>query len=57
VNLYIANGGVVAPAFGDDKRGDEDARAVLQKAFPDREVPVLLPFFSTCRRQTNLFLN
>jgi hypothetical protein len=47
----------VAPAFGDDKRGDEDARAVLQKAFPDREVPVLLPFFSTCRRQTNLFLN
>ncbi|CAL5031576.1 unnamed protein product [Urochloa decumbens] len=37
VNFYIANGGIVAPAFGDDKR-DKEAYAVLQKAFPDREV-------------------
>ncbi|TVT98356.1 hypothetical protein EJB05_56360, partial [Eragrostis curvula] len=36
VNLYVANGGVVAPAFGDAR--DAEARAVLQKAFPDREV-------------------
>ncbi|CAL5026999.1 unnamed protein product [Urochloa decumbens] len=37
VNFYIANGGIVAPAFG-DKQWDEEACAVLQKAFPDREV-------------------
>uniref|UniRef100_A0A0D9W5Z3 Agmatine deiminase n=1 Tax=Leersia perrieri TaxID=77586 RepID=A0A0D9W5Z3_9ORYZ len=36
VNFYIANGGIVAPAFGD--KWDEEARAVLQKAFPDHEV-------------------
>lgn len=36
VNFYIANGGIVAPAFGD--KWDEEACAVLQKAFPDHEV-------------------
>lgn len=37
VNFYIANGGIVAPSFGDDK-WDKEAYAVLQKAFPDHEV-------------------
>ncbi|KAL6650874.1 hypothetical protein ACP70R_009799 [Stipagrostis hirtigluma subsp. patula] len=37
VNFYIANRGIIAPAFGDNK-WDEEARKVLQKAFPDHEV-------------------
>jgi agmatine deiminase len=37
VNFYIGNGGVVAPAFGDEK-WDEEARKVLQEAFPELEV-------------------
>jgi len=37
VNFYLANGGIIAPAFGDKQRDDE-AREVLQKAFPDYEV-------------------
>ncbi|GJN02642.1 hypothetical protein PR202_ga20014 [Eleusine coracana subsp. coracana] len=36
VNFFVANGGVVAPAFGDERDGE--ARALLQKEFPDREV-------------------
>jgi len=36
VNFYIANGGIVMPRFG--VPGDERARAVIQAAFPDREV-------------------
>lgn len=36
VNFYIANGGIIAPAFGD--RWDEEARKVLEKAFPNHEV-------------------
>ena len=36
VNFYIANGGVVMPSFG--VPGDARARAVIQAAFPDREV-------------------
>jgi agmatine deiminase len=36
VNFYIANGGIVAPSFG--VPGDARARAVIQAAFPDREV-------------------
>lgn len=36
VNFYIANGGIVMPRFG--VAGDARARAVLQAAFPDREV-------------------
>ncbi|KAK3141988.1 hypothetical protein QOZ80_4BG0340720 [Eleusine coracana subsp. coracana] len=37
VDFYIANGGIIAPAFGDDKR-DKEACQVLQKAFPEHEV-------------------
>ncbi|KAL6845774.1 hypothetical protein ACP4OV_024349 [Aristida adscensionis] len=37
VNFYIANGAIIAPAFGDDKR-DKEAQKVLQKTFPDHEV-------------------
>jgi len=37
VNFYIANGGIVAPAFGDEKR-DKEACQVLQKAFPGHGV-------------------
>uniref|UniRef100_A0A453KPX7 Agmatine deiminase n=1 Tax=Aegilops tauschii subsp. strangulata TaxID=200361 RepID=A0A453KPX7_AEGTS len=36
VNFYIANGGVVAPAFGD--KWDEEARKILEKVFPKHEV-------------------
>jgi agmatine deiminase len=36
VNFYIANGGIVMPSFG--VPGDARARAVIQAAFPDREV-------------------
>ena len=35
-NFYIANGGIVAPTFGDPS--DEPALAVLRRAFPEREV-------------------
>jgi hypothetical protein len=41
VNFYIANGGIVAPAFGDIPR-DTAAEKVLQAAFPDREVIFIL---------------
>ncbi|KAK1683717.1 hypothetical protein QYE76_044565 [Lolium multiflorum] len=37
VNFYPANGGIIAPAFGDNQRDDE-AREVLKKAFPEYEV-------------------
>ncbi|GJN27334.1 hypothetical protein PR202_gb15349 [Eleusine coracana subsp. coracana] len=37
VNFYIANGGIIAPAFGDGK-WDKEACQVLQKAFPEHEV-------------------
>lgn len=37
VNFYIANGGVVMPAFGDRKR-DDAARGTLQELFPSRHV-------------------
>jgi agmatine/peptidylarginine deiminase len=53
VNLYIANGGVVAPALGDDKREDEEARAALQKAFPDREVMYSTLFGFASKRQAS----
>lgn len=36
VNFYIANGSVVMPGFGDP--ADEEARCILQKLFPDRQV-------------------
>ncbi|CAM0904276.1 unnamed protein product [Alopecurus aequalis] len=37
VNFYPANGGIIAPAFG-DKQQDDEAHEVLRKAFPDHEV-------------------
>lgn len=37
VNFYIANGGVVMPAFGDQRR-DERARGVLGELFPRRKI-------------------
>lgn len=40
VNFYIANGAIIAPAFGVPT--DEPARAVLERLFPEREV-VMLP--------------
>jgi agmatine deiminase len=36
VNFYIANGGIVMPSFG--VPGDARARAVVQAAFPEREI-------------------
>jgi len=36
INFYIANGGIVMPAFGDPH--DAPARAQLQALFPEREV-------------------
>lgn len=36
VNFFIANGGVVAPIFGDP--ADAEALAALREAFPDRDV-------------------
>ena len=36
INFYVANGGVVMPAYG--VPGDARARAVVEKAFPDRTV-------------------
>ncbi len=36
VNYYIANGGIVMPAFGDSQ--DVAAQSVLKQAFPDRRV-------------------
>ena len=40
VNFYIANGAIIAPAFG--TKTDASARFVLTKLFPDREV-VMIP--------------
>lgn len=37
VNFYIANGGIIAPQFG-DKKWDNEAVRVLSEAFPDYEV-------------------
>lgn len=37
VNFYIANGGVVMPAFN-DRRRDDAARSIVQSLFPDRIV-------------------
>lgn len=41
VNFYIANGGIIAPKFGDDKR-DQEAYDVLKRAFPNHEVILIL---------------
>lgn len=37
VNFYIANGGIVMPAFGDVRR-DEQARGLIAELFPRRKV-------------------
>jgi agmatine deiminase len=37
VNFYIANGGVVMPAFGDTRR-DEQARGTIGELFPRRKI-------------------
>ena len=36
INFYVANGGVFMPAYG--APGDEPARRIIERAFPDREV-------------------
>ena len=40
VNFYIANGAIIAPAFGVET--DEPARATLARLFPEREI-VMIP--------------
>ncbi len=40
VNFYIANGAIIAPAFGVPT--DDRAREVLARLFPDREI-VMVP--------------
>ncbi|KAL5987509.1 hypothetical protein ACLOJK_035257, partial [Asimina triloba] len=40
INFYIANGGIIAPAFGDEKR-DKEAFHVLSSAFPTHEVVMI----------------
>ncbi|KAK1295937.1 Agmatine deiminase [Acorus calamus] len=37
INFYIANGGIIAPAFGDDRR-DKEAFDALSSAFPNHQV-------------------
>jgi len=37
VNFYLANGGIVAPKYGDQK-GDERAYRTLSQVYPDRKV-------------------
>ncbi|KAG1327498.1 EMB1873-like protein [Cocos nucifera] len=40
VNFYIANGGIIAPAFGDEK-WDQEAYNVLKAAFPSHKVVMI----------------
>ncbi|XP_077237704.1 porphyromonas-type peptidyl-arginine deiminase family protein isoform X2 [Tasmannia lanceolata] len=40
VNFYIANGAIIAPAFGDEKR-DREAYSVLTLAFPNHDVVMI----------------
>ncbi|ONK79387.1 uncharacterized protein A4U43_C01F5840 [Asparagus officinalis] len=40
VNFYIANGGIIAPAFGDEK-WDKEAFHVLSSAFPEHKVVMI----------------
>ncbi|XP_010905762.1 agmatine deiminase [Elaeis guineensis] len=40
VNFYIANGGIIAPAFGDEK-WDQEAYNVLKSAFPSHKVVMI----------------
>ena len=36
INFYVANGGIVMPAY--DAPGDEPARRILERTFPDHEI-------------------
>ena len=36
INFYVANGGIVMPCY--DAPGDEPARRIVERAFPEREV-------------------
>ncbi|PKA63087.1 Agmatine deiminase [Apostasia shenzhenica] len=40
VNFYIANGGIIAPAFG-DKKWDENAFCLLSSVFPNHKVVMI----------------
>uniref|UniRef100_A0A1D1YST1 Agmatine deiminase n=1 Tax=Anthurium amnicola TaxID=1678845 RepID=A0A1D1YST1_9ARAE len=40
INFYIANGGIIAPAFG-DKKWDGEALRVLSMAFPNHKVVMI----------------
>lgn len=50
-NFYIANGGLVAPSYGDPN--DAAARAALEAAFPGREV-VMVPALAICAGGGNI---
>ncbi|KAI0511651.1 hypothetical protein KFK09_012281 [Dendrobium nobile] len=40
INFYIANGGIIAPAFGDEK-WDKEAFHILSSVFPDHKVVMI----------------
>lgn len=50
-NFYIANGGIVAPSYDDPM--DDRAKAVLEAAFPSREV-VMVPSLALCAGGGNI---
>jgi agmatine deiminase len=39
VNLYYANGGIVAPSYG--IAADDEVRECLQEVFPDRKISMV----------------
>ena len=51
VNFYLANGGVVLPAFGDP--ADDDARDILTRLFPRRSV-VQVPTLELAKADGNI---
>ena len=51
VNFYLANGGVVVPAFGDP--ADDDARDILARLFPRRTV-VQVPTLELAKADGNI---
>jgi agmatine deiminase len=51
VNFYVANGGVVMPAFGDP--ADEEARDIVTRLFPRRTV-VQVPTLELARADGNV---
>ena len=40
LNVYLANGAVIGPRFGDAER-DDAARSALAKSFPEHEIVML----------------